>query len=527
MAKRFLSFALCFCLISSFFVGTTVFAESTYPRRAEINSSNGSTKIYSLAGTTGHEANPENKNKSQPLCDLTNGTKIILLAEELDGDGDLWYKIAYGEDFSSTGYAFSSRVRIIYDYVFDSDFEKNLENFPESYRDYLRSLHAKYPNWQFIAHDVELSFEDAVYAQYGVDDVKNTRKWVEFTYGGAEWRDARGYNEQNDSWITLETRWTYASKMAIEYFLDPRNSLDENKIFVFMQQSYNKDLFSKDALRTVVKDTFLEKGYDKTGDSAIENDAYIDDIIAAAEQSGVSPYVIAATIIIEQGTKGDTDMISGRYPGFEGYYNFFNFSASGNTKDAITKAGLTYAKQNGWNNREAAIIGGAQKYADGYIGIGQDTYYYKDFNVVNKVWWHQYAAAVYDAWTNANYLKKGCTVNTDASLTFLIPVYYDMPQNPAPVPTLTPEVPDLPEPENPEPPTTESFGDVNDDKHVNNKDLAVLMQYINGWDVTINTTIADINADGKTNNKDYALLMQYINGWDIKQNNTTNKELDF
>ena len=32
-----------------------------------------------------------------------------------------------------------------------------------------------------------------------------------------------------------------------------------------MQQSYNKGLFSKDALRTVVKDTFLEKGYDKDG----------------------------------------------------------------------------------------------------------------------------------------------------------------------------------------------------------------------------------------------------------------------
>lgn len=506
MKTRFLSFILCFCIIATLFGGISVFADTDYPKFAEISSSSGSTKIYSLAGTTGHEALPENKNKSQILCELTNGTQIKIVAEELDGDGDLWYKIFYGENFSNSGYAFSSRIRIIYDYVFDSNFEKNLENFPESYRDYLRSLHAKYPNWQFIAHDVELSFNDAVEAQYGVDDLKNTRKWVEFTYGGNEWRDPRAYDAETDSWITLETRWTYASKSAIEYFLDPRNSLDENKIFVFMQQSYNKDLFDTESLRSVIRNTFLEKGYDKNGDGIIESDAYIDDIISAAEQSGVSPYVIAATIIIEQGSAGASNMISGNYAGFEGYYNFFNFSAYGNSLHDIISAGLTYAKENGWNSRSAAIIGGAQKYSDGYISVGQDTYYYKDFNVVNKVWWHQYATAAYDAWTNAAYLKKGCVINPDATLTFFIPIYSDMPQSPAPVPTLTPE-----------PPTDETriFGDINNDKATNNRDLALLMQFINEWDVTINLKNADTNVDGKINNKDYALLMQYVNGWEI------------
>ena len=284
-----------------------------------------------------------------------------------------------------------------------------------------------------------------------------------------------------------------------------------------MQQSYDKDLFSKDSLRKVIAGTFLEKGYDKNGDGTIETDAYVNDITAAAEQSGVSPYVIAATILIEQGTSGDTALISGKYPDFEGDYNFFNFSATGNTTDAIIKSGLTYAKQNGWNSRSAAIIGGAQKYADGYISVGQDTYYYKNFNVVNKVWWHQYASALYDAWTNANYLKKGCAVNTDAPLTFLIPIYSNMTQSPSPVPTLTPEPPVLPEPDNPEPPTDEThiFGDINNDKATNNKDLALLMQFINECDVTINLKNADTNVDGKINNKDYALLMQYVNDWDV------------
>ncbi len=495
----------CFCLCAAFLLNLFAFAKTDYPKSGEINSSSGSANIYSHAGTPGHEAAQADKNKSTLLCSLANGTKVSVLAEELDGDGDVWYKIAYGDDFKNTGYAFSSRVRIIYEYVFDADFEKNLVNFPSSYHDYLRQLHAKYPNWQFVAHNIDLSFNDAVNAQYGVDDIKNTRKWVEFSYGGNEWRDMRAYNQQNDSWITLESRWTYASKSAIEYFLDPRNSLDENKIFVFMPQSYNTDLYNETALRSIIKGTFLEKGYDKNGDGVIESDAYIQDITQAAVTSGVSPYVIAATIIIEQGVNGSTAMISGTYKGFEGYYNFFNYSATGNTPDEITKSGLTYAKNNGWNSRNAAIIGGAQKYSDGYISVGQDTYYYKNFNVVNKIWWHQYASALYDSWTNASYLKKGFFANSDAHLVFTIPVYKDMPAEACPIPTLTPNTPEQ----------TGIVGDINGDYTVNNKDLGLLMQYLNNWNVQINEPAADTNGDAIVNNKDYGLLMQYLNNWDV------------
>ena len=217
----------------------------------------------------------------------------------------------------------------------DEEFEKTLDGFPEDYRYLLRTLHSTYPNWKFIAHDVNLTFKEAVESQYGVSDVTNTLKWVEFVYGGNEWRDMRAYNDVSNNWITLESRWTYASRMAIEYFMDPRNSLNDEKIFVFALQSYNKETQTKDGLRTVVANTFLANGYD--GNS----DAYLDDIMEAARLSGVSPYVLAATIIVEQGVKGNTDLISGKYPGYEGYYNFFNFAASGQD---IVGSGLSYAK---------------------------------------------------------------------------------------------------------------------------------------------------------------------------------------
>ena len=60
------------------------------------------------------------------------------------------------------------------------------------------------------------------------------------------------------------------------------------------------------------------------------------------------------------------------------------------------------------------------------------------------------------------------------------------------------------------------LGDVNADGNINNRDLGIMMQYINGWETKILLESADFNGDGKINNKDYARLMQYINGWDVE-----------
>lgn len=58
-------------------------------------------------------------------------------------------------------------------------------------------------------------------------------------------------------------------------------------------------------------------------------------------------------------------------------------------------------------------------------------------------------------------------------------------------------------------------GDVNRDGKVNLKDYALLKQYINGWEVDIELSVADVTGDEKINLKDLALLKQYINGWDV------------
>lgn len=547
--KKLLSILLCASILITCLTFPT--HAITYPMMGEIASSNGKALIYSLAGTTGHEAKPEDKNKSQFLCELLNDVQIKVLGETVDGDGDKWYQINYGENYASTGYAIANKVVLKYEYEFDADFEKNLQNFPESYRESLRALHAKYPNWKFVANKFDLSFKEAVEAQYGVAKVEDTRKWVELTYGGNEWRDMRAFNSTTNQWKTLEGSWTYASRAAIEYYMDPRNSLDENKIFAFMQQSYSEDPKMQENLKTVIKGTFLEKGYDKNGDGSIEANAYIEDLIEAAKQSRVSPYVLAATIIVEQGAEGKTNLVSGNYPGYQGYYNFFNFAASGSSIDDITKSGLDYAKKSGWNSRSAAIIGGTKNYADGYILVGQDTYYYKDFNVVKEIWNHQYASALYDAWTNAQYLKKGCVTSTDAVITFSIPVFTDMPQNAAPLPTANSSTDNgqgnspsgngsQSSPSNSSTPSTSASsskpvsttsstvtqptpskpqsvvkkGDTNNDGKINAVDLAAVKMHILGVKKLDGTaaTAANVNGDGVINAVDLAAVKMHILG---------------
>ncbi len=59
-------------------------------------------------------------------------------------------------------------------------------------------------------------------------------------------------------------------------------------------------------------------------------------------------------------------------------------------------------------------------------------------------------------------------------------------------------------------------GDADGNGKVNNRDLALLQQHINGWDVEVDVDAADVDGNDKINNRDLALLQQYINGWDVE-----------
>lgn len=59
-------------------------------------------------------------------------------------------------------------------------------------------------------------------------------------------------------------------------------------------------------------------------------------------------------------------------------------------------------------------------------------------------------------------------------------------------------------------------GDADGDGVLNMQDLGLLMRYLTGWNVEVDTTALDVNRDGKVNNRDFALIQRHLNGWDVE-----------
>lgn len=166
--------------------------------------------------------------------------------------------------------------------------------------------------------------------------------------------------------------------------------------------------------------------------------SYADILMEAAEQSKVSPYMLAAMILQEQGSKGTSGSISGA----TGYYNYFNVGAYAANGMTAVERGLWYAAQSGsynrpWNTPEKAIVGGALFYAQNYLATGQNTLYLKRFNVQgSNMFKHQYMTNTAGAAEEGKSLGKAYTDTMRAGiLVFNIPVYNGMPETPCPMPT--------------------------------------------------------------------------------------------
>ena len=350
-----------------------------------------------------------------------------------------WYKIAYGSGFGYVSASYIINVQNIPtqapEYDYDADFETNLsnQNFPESYKEKLRLLHAAHPNWIFMADHLTMTFAEAVNneAVVGKSLVQNSvakDSWKSMMPNAYDWTTGKYVSYDSGGWVTAE-------REVVEYYMEPRNFLDENGIYMFLDQSYNPNIQTKDGLQLILNGTFMAGAFPEDTHAT-----YADVIMEAAQQSGVSPYVLAAMIIIEQGSNGAGASISGTQSGYEGYYNFFNIRAYKVDGYSAVAYGLLYAKggSNGtdtsydrpWNSRAKSIIGGAKYYFNGYLSRGQDNLYYKKFNVITPTFYiNQYMTNVQGAYGEAGKLKNGySTVSKDAALVFSIPVYKEMPE---------------------------------------------------------------------------------------------------
>ncbi len=393
----------------------------------------------------------DTSNTDNVITSVNKGYKLEILDTVKISDTYVWYKVAfYLNGARREGYISGNYVVIDEDpgYNEDMDFEKylNEQNFPESYREDLRKLHAKYPKWVFVADHVSNDWNEVVknenvlgrslISKNSISSWKSTETKInsDGSYSSSY------YDWYNNVWYTTDGgNWVQASVELLEYTLDPRNFLNETNIFMFEKLSYDSRLHNRDGVVNVIGNSFMKN---PTHTLTYEgNDyTYADALMYAAQVSGVSPYHLASRIIQEQGTGGTGRSISGTISGYEGYYNYFNIGASaGSTGDPVVN-GLKYASTSGsymrpWDNRVKSILGGATYIGTGYINRGQDTIYYEKFDL--KGYWHQYMTHVLAPRSESVKSAKAYSdeIKNSTALVFYIPVYKNMPESVCKEPT--------------------------------------------------------------------------------------------
>lgn len=324
-------------------------------------------------------------------------------------------------------------------------FEQSISGFPESYKVYLRQLHTKYPNWTFVPYNTGIDFYTAVDKEY-----ENNKSLIENAYSKYLKSNETGdYNTATGQYIAKDGgSWVTASKNCIAYFLDPRNFLDSNFIYMFERLSYDAATQTQAGIEAILQGSFMYKtaiGYlNKNGNYKSTDTLYSAQILEAAKTAKVSAYYLASKILQEVGAKknakysgmGASGSINGKYPGYEGIYNFYNIGASSSANPIANglkwaSSGTTYERP--WTTPMKSIVGGAKYIGEKYINCGQNTTYFQRFNV-NKsskydLYTHQYMTNIYGAANEGLYTSDAYNSLGIAPLakTFVIPVYNNMP----------------------------------------------------------------------------------------------------
>jgi len=297
----------------------------------------------------------------------------------------------------------------------------DIEQFPASYRPALLALKEKHPNWIFAKMNTTLDWNTVI-----TEELKDGKSLVYKTF--PNWAKDGLYDQGT---------WYYATREVLELYMDPRNALTEDAVFQFEQLTYNEQYHTLGALEAFLNNTFMKGPANAPGTSMTY--AYMIYMIGREKGREVSPFHLAARILQEQG-QGDSPLISGKYPGYEGYYNYFNISASGNTDKQVIESGLSYAKNHNWNSAYYSILGGADFISGNYIKKGQDTLYLQKYNVNPNGYYglytHQYMQNISAPTTESASIKKlyASAGALDSTFVFKIPVYENMPGEAVDVP---------------------------------------------------------------------------------------------
>lgn len=388
-----------------------------------------------------YEVRSEASGRSSVVTEVFSGQQVLIQDVEMTEEYEVWVKVSFTkQEKDYTGYveranlACSDELFLQWEQEYDMkpvsydvltvagedtvSTYADIEQFPESYRTALTALKEAHPNWVFVKMETGLEWDTVV-----KEEMTGGRSLIPATLSGAlqEGKFSNG--------------WSYATREALEYYLDPRNGLTEKWIFQFEQLTFNESyhMNCEAAVQSFLDNTFMK------GNIPQADFTYAYGFWAIGKEMNVSPFHLASRVYQEQG-QGTSPLISGTYPGYEGYYNYFNIGASGQTDKEVIENGLAYAKKNNWSTPYYALHYGAQTLASNYISKGQDTLYLQKFDVDssnNGLFWHQYMQNICAPSSEAVSIRKlydeaGALDNV---FVFKIPVYNNMPETACPLPT--------------------------------------------------------------------------------------------
>ena len=158
----------------------------------------------------------------------------------------IWTNITYN---GSTGYACSKYVEeqtttttvpsSDMAKMTDSQFDDYLDEqgFPSSYKTKLKSLHKSHPNWVFVSVQTKDNWATTL-----KNEMYPTRSLYQSLRDGSKafLSTADGdYNWYTDKFTVYDgSTWYQANEATVAYFMDPRNFLVEDRVFMFEDVLY-------------------------------------------------------------------------------------------------------------------------------------------------------------------------------------------------------------------------------------------------------------------------------------------------
>lgn len=356
-----------------------------------------------------------------------------------------WYKLEYSESPNGYGYGCADFITLI-EIQTEENFLKSLQDFPTSYHEKLKILHSIYPNAVFKAVKATYSkndskeygktfmdFEKAVYYEYItnnkslINDNNNKRNGL---------KNLSTYDYHTNTFKEYYTNWFSANLETIAYYMDPRNFLTEQYIFMFESLGYNPSFHTTLGVESILEGSYMYNAYVDTL-KGNKDKKFSDTIFDAGIYSGVSPYFLASRILQEVG-RTRSSLVLGTYPGYpeyNGYYNYYNISAGGNE---LFISGMNKALEQGWNSEYNAIVLGSKWIGNNYISDGQDTQYFQKWDIQcensSSCFSHQYMQNIEAPKSESKKMYNAYKESLGDKMylnpyLFLIPIYDNMPES--------------------------------------------------------------------------------------------------